>query len=159
MFDEDVFKQINSDVKLTKGKFFGILRCSRDYPENLHWNSSRITDQININTEVIRVVEVSKFVEQLPKLRENKLYVVHFECDTRCYSDRNILPRNLKHVDKILNEVTESMTSIWGSNTNLLFLLSHPMYKKSMETRFFKWLYQHHPKHCYRLMFSKPQGL
>lgn len=150
-YDEDVFEKINLDLKLTKNKFYGILSCSRCFPERLKWNSGLITDHINIKTQVQQVVEVAKLVDALPKYHPDKLYVIHFECDTRCYSARTIHPPHLKHVKKILDEVTSNMDKIWKSNTNLLFLLSHPMYKEAKETRFFNWLYQHSPNHCYRL--------
>ena len=150
-YDEDVFDQINRDLKLTKDKFYGILRCSRCYPKYLHWDSSKLTDHINMKTHVIRVVDVEKLVKALPDFYPNRLYAVHFECDTRCFDDRELHIPFLHHVEKILGEVSSNMDKLWKSNTNLLFVLSHPMYKKSLDYRFFKWLYQHSPDHCYRL--------
>lgn len=150
-YDEDVFDQINMDLKLTKSKYYGILSCSRCFPKRLHWNDEHITSHLNIKTHVRRVLEVSKLVEELPKFHPNRLYAIHFECDTRCFDDREIHPPFLNHVEKILREVSDNMDKIWKSNTNMLFVLSHPMYKKALESRFFKWLYQRSPGHCYKL--------
>ena len=160
-YDEDVFAKINLDIKLAKNKYYGILRCSTCFPIRLHWKDAHITDHINIKTHVLRVEDVSKLVDKLPTFHPDRLYVIHFECDTRCYyrSDGEVNPKNLIYLQNILKEVSSNMSKLWGSNTNMLFVLSTPMYKEALETRFFKWLHQHSPGHCYRLYEVRKTGV
>lgn len=159
-FDSEVFKEINTHLTLNKGKYYGTISCSDDYLKRVSWNNDKIKEHIGIKSSLVNIFEIRKFIESIPKLKENILYLPYFECDRRCFNgDRGELRiEDKNYIDETLNEFSnkENIEKLWGSKASFLFLFSHKMFKLAHETRYFKWMMINSEEHHYKLYGITP---
>ena len=159
-YDSEVFEEINTDLSLNKGNYYGTISCSNDFLKRLLWYDHLLKDQIKRKCTIVKIYEVWQFIDSIPKLKEDILYIPYFECDKRIFNgDR----REIRREDQIyIHETLEKFSSkeniekLWKSKSSLLFIFSHKMFKLAHETRYFKWMMKNNKKHHYKLYGISP---
>ena len=159
-YDSEVFKEINTDLSLNKGNYYGTLCCSNNFLKRVLWYDHLLKDQIERKSTIVKIYEVWQFIDSIPKLKEDMLYIPYFECDTRIFNEDR---REIRREDQLyLNETLEKFSSkeniekLWKSKSSLFFIFSRKMFKLAHETRYFKWMMKNNERHHYKLYGISP---
>jgi hypothetical protein len=159
-YDSQVFEEINTDLSLNKGKYYGTISCSNDYLKRVIWYDNLLKDQLKRKSILVKIYEIWQFIDSIPKLKEDILYIPYFECDKRVFNGdrREIRKEDQLYLDETLEKFSsrENIEKLWKCRSSLFFLFSHKMFRLAHKTRFFKWMMKNNEKHHYKLYGISP---